>query len=138
MKNIFIKTLLLVILVSASSYGFPKGYVPQIGEVLHYKLFVMGMYVGDTQIKVEKKIKFEGKNCFYIINETKSTPEISKKFYPLHDIHIIYLDEKTLLPLKVIKKLNEGTYKNNVSLRFHRDKKEFFFKDLHNKKGKVI
>ena len=136
----FIRSLLFFTLISISSIvnANAKSYVPQVGEILQYKMFVMGMYVGDTTITIKKTIKFEGKKCFYIISETKSTPEIAKKFYPLHDVHIIYLDVKTLLPVKCLKKLNEGTYKNNVSISFYRDKKEYFFKDRDDKKGRIV
>ncbi len=136
------KSLVLILslfVFSAQSYGAPEKYTPKVGETIRYNMYTLGMHVAVSTLSVEGKVFIDGKEYYHVRFETKSTPEISDTFYPLHDVHNAYLDPKTLLAVKYDKKLSEGNYQNHVFLKFYRNKKKFFAKDqIDFKKGKMV
>ena len=106
------------------AYTLPKHY-----EILKYKVRAEGVYLGYLTIKIQK-ISSKKYKAITIMEMDKN---LSRKFnYYLKDILTTYfevLPNGDIRPLKLIKDIHEGKWKDKVTLTFDHKHKRIFFVD---------
>lgn len=89
------------------------------GEVVMMKVFytTLGMYVGAGKATFTTSLeKYNGKITYHCVGEGK-TYSFFDNFFKVRDRYETYIDTVTMLPLKFIRNIEEGSYKkyNNVT-----------------------
>jgi len=133
------KRLLLTITIIGLTFNlfgetkFPKK------ELLRFKINVFGIHVGYQDMILHGIQNVNGKKLLYATAETHSIPSIEKTFnYVLHDVIHVWMDPKTFMPVKVVKNIHEGNWKNKVTITINQEKRTAIYKDKKNPKGTLI
>jgi len=100
--GLFVLTCLSVLPLEGSQF--------KIGEKLKYSIYAGGFKVGYQTIEVRSIDQLRNREV-YVITGRSWTSSFVSVFYRLDDYWKIYVDTKTLLPLRVEKDMSEGTKK---------------------------
>ena len=92
-----------------------------VGETLIYNASFSGIPSGIGSLNVVKKDTIQNKITFHIQFKAK-TSGITNFLFPINNIINIWLDEKSLLPVRIEKKISEGNYKYFKEINFFKDK----------------
>lgn len=89
------------------------------GEVVMMKVFytTLGMYVGAGEATFTTTLeKYNGRQAYHCVGEGRSY-SFFDNFFKVRDRYETYIDTATMLPLKFIRNIEEGSYKkyNNVT-----------------------
>ncbi len=89
------------------------------GEVITFKVFysTMGAYIGAGEAVFSTTLeRFNGKTVYHHLGEGK-TYSFFDNFFKVRDRYESYVDTSTLLPIKFVRNIEEGSYKkyNNVT-----------------------
>ncbi len=124
---------LMIIGINLNSFAetdFPKK------ELLRFKINVFGIHVGFQDMILHGIKNVNGKKLLYATASTRSIPAIEKSFnYILNDVIHVWMDPKTFLPLKIIKNIHEGNWKNKVIITINQKEKTALYKDKRNLNG---
>jgi len=108
-----------------------------IGEHFRYKIKVFGIHVGYQDMFIKGYQTIKGRRLLYAVADTKSLPEIQSTFkYSLHDVMHVWMDPATLLPVLIKKEIQEGNWKNSVTIEIDQSAKTAIYYDKRNTKGK--
>jgi hypothetical protein len=67
---------------------------------------------------------YEGTKCYYIKSTTSLIPEIEEQFdYDYEDIIYSYIDYNTLLPVKIVKDVQQGDYIDDIEIYLDQENK---------------
>lgn len=122
-----------LLLQSTAASGTPF----QKGEKIIFKIRVFGIHVGNQTMSFHGKTLLNGKEVLYATADTRSLPYIEKTFnYKLHDVMHVWMDPGTLLPVKVFKDIQEGNWKNKVTIMIDQSKNTAIYYDKRTPKGK--
>jgi hypothetical protein len=96
-----------------------KNLAFQAGEEVTMKVFynAMGVYIGAGEATFTTTLeKFNGKDTYHCVGEGKSY-SFFDHFFKVRDRYETYIDTATMLPMKFIRNVNEGSQKiyNNVT-----------------------
>ena len=89
------------------------------GEWCKFRVHYGFVTAGYASIKVNAEILLD-KPVFHIIGQG-STTGVSKWFFYVEDYYQSYIDRSTQLPLKFIRKINEGGYTKDLEIDFNRE-----------------
>lgn len=116
-----------VIIISISSFSLKadgefcgiKNNAFKEGEVVKMKVYytTLGMYVGAGEATFTTTLeKYNGKQAYHCVGDGKTYPFFDN-FFKVRDRYETYIDTATMLPLKFIRNVEEGNYKqyNNVT-----------------------
>ncbi len=94
------------------------------GEKISYKLMSFLGHVGNQTLGVLDITEYEGTKCYYLKSITSLIPEIEEQFnYDYEDIIYSYVDYKTLLPIKIIKDVQQGDYIDDIEINLDQENK---------------
>jgi hypothetical protein len=111
----------LLCIILFISYSSGKTYPFTEGESLYYKALFSGIEAGQGALKVIGKDTINNISVLHVRFSAKTHGFIDK-IYPINDVINIWLDEHSLLPIKVEKHISEGKYnKNKQILLNHND-----------------
>ena len=127
MKKVFLFVLFCnVFLLSAQKKAYDDG--EWLNYRVHYGFITAGyavLEVNDTQLK--------GNDVYHVKGEGR-TIGISKWFFDVEDYYQTYIDKADEVPLRFIRKIDEGGYTKDIQIDFdHRSGKAL----IHNKKYKT-
>ena len=96
-------------------------------EKLHYKASFGGVDVATATLKSKKIKNIQNQDILRIEFIAKSKPSL-KYIFPINDKIVIDIDLKTWQPLKVDKKIREGSYRQNSFSTYDHKNKMFIYK----------
>ena len=97
-------------------------------EMLLYNASFGGVDVATATLKSKKFKNIQNQDILRIEFKAKSKPSL-KYIFPINDKIIIDVDLNTWQPLKVNKKIREGSYKQNSLSTYDHKNKMFFYKE---------
>ncbi|MBN1897628.1 MAG: DUF3108 domain-containing protein [Spirochaetes bacterium] len=100
----------------------------KVGEYLEYKIYALGIPVARQKSKVLKMTNMNNRPTYHIHTDIKTLAAISK-IYHLHDKIDCFVDKETLLPVLITTSVNEGKWKNYITLAINQEEREVFYKD---------
>ena len=92
------------------SFLFGTNIPFKVGETLSYQASFSGLDAATGKLKVIEKEIVNDISTFHV-RFTARTHGFADYLFPIHDVIDLWLDDKTLLPVKVIKNISEGNYK---------------------------
>jgi hypothetical protein len=100
---------------AAKTFDLQKQHAFLVGEKLSYKIHYGMITAGEATIEVKEKKRVNGKNTYHMVGTGKSVG-MAEWFFKTRDRYETFMDEKTLLPAKFIRDVNEGGYiiKRNI------------------------
>ena len=127
MKNIFLVVLLFSgFIVSAQKKAYGEG------EWLSYRVHYGFITAGYAVLEVDNTRLYD-KEVYHVKGEGKTTG-ISKWFFNVEDYYQTYIDQEEELPLRFIRKIDEGGYTKDIQIDFdHKTGKAW----VHDKKHKT-
>ncbi len=96
-------------------------------EVLNYSAYFSGIHVANATLKSKQKKDLNNKDILNIEFQAKSRSSV-KYIFPINDIISIDVETENWEPIRVEKKLREGTYIHNSVAEFNHDERKFIFK----------
>jgi len=90
------------------------------GEKLQFSIHAASFYVGRQIIEFEKTSQYGAVDVYKLNGHSKTSPFISI-FYRLDDKWLVFMDKKTLLPLRVEKDMVEGKSRGYVTYTIDQD-----------------
>ena len=93
-----------------------------IGETLIYNASFSGIPAGRATLKVIKEDNIQNKKTFHIQFKAK-TSGITNYLFPINNTIDIWLDQKSLLPIRIKEKISEGKYKKSMELNYFENKR---------------
>ncbi len=106
------------------------------GEFLKYRIHYGPLNAGISTIEV-KNAKIAGRDHFHIVGKGWTTGVV-KTFFKVSDRYESYIDKKTGLPTKFIRKIDEGGYTKDKELVFNHSSKQVFVNNKKHKKTQYI
>ncbi len=121
----FIRSILLLVCLCGfqlkpdDDFCGTKNIAFQAGESVTFKVFysTLGMYIGAGEATFTTALeRFSGKITYHCIGDGKSYPFFDN-FFKVRDRYETYIDTSTMLPVKFIRNVSEGSIKiyNNVT-----------------------
>jgi len=113
---------------------FPKVEKPQAklfpGEKLTYKIFYLGLPVGEAIAQINEIVTVNGRRA-YPIDVTVHSYRAIDFLYKVRDEHRSFLDVETFASLKYEKKIHEGRKKQHEIIEYDQDRHtaSYFFPD---------
>ncbi len=92
-----------------------------VGETLLYRASFSGINAAEASLNVINKIVIENDSVYHVRFLAKSKGPIHYLF-PINDEINLWLDAKTLLPIKIHENINEGNFKSSRTIQFNRKK----------------
>jgi hypothetical protein len=95
------------------------------GELLRYKAYYTSslLYLPAGEVSFKTKLeKFNSKTCWHLIG-TGQTYKSYDWFFRVRDVYESYVDTTTMLPLKFLRDVHEGSYKLYHNVSFKHDQK---------------
>ena len=97
------------------SFSFGLSVPFKVGEALQYKASFSGIDAATAKLEVINKEMIQSTSTFHV-RFSASTHSFADYLFPIRDVIDIWLDEKTLLPVKIVKNISEGSYKKKNSI----------------------
>jgi len=110
------------------------------GETITYKLSALIGQIGNQTFEVLDIMDYNGVKCYYVKSTTTLLPEIEEQFnYNYEDIIYAYIEYNSMLPIKVIKDINQGSYNDDVEIIFdQKNKKGVYTSQKKSPEGKEL
>lgn len=106
------------------------------GETIKYKIVVMGIHVGYQEMTFKGPVEVDGRTLLYAVADTKSLSIIQTMFrYSLHDVIHVWMDPRTLLPVRVLKEIQEGSWTDRVTVDIDQGARTALYRDKRNPGG---
>jgi hypothetical protein len=125
MRNIF-TILLIACFFSLSAYAeggiLRKRKTEHLKYVIHYG-FIRG---GKASLKLRSE-RYKGKDVHHLILSGRTTG-ITNSMFGVKNTYESFVDKETLLPIKAIRNIKEGSYKRYNELLFDREKNKVYSK----------
>ncbi|MDR2733169.1 MAG: DUF3108 domain-containing protein [Spirochaetota bacterium] len=126
---------LLIICPQAGSAAFPF----QQGETIRFQIKVFNIEVGYQDMTFLGETTLNGRRALHAIAVTKSLDSIRSMFnYSLHDVNEVWMDPDTLLPLRVTRDIQEGTWTDKVAIDMDQAGKTARYTDKRTPDGVII
>ena len=104
-----------------SIYVFAQTETPyKIGEKCIYSIYFGPIDVGVGKLEIIDSMKINNTNTFHVIGSGK-TNRFFDLFFKVRDTYETYINTTTLLPLRFIRKVNEGGHIINQDYLFLHD-----------------
>ncbi len=87
----------------------------QVGETLHYQASFSGIDAATGKLEVLGKKSLGDSSAFHV-RFSAETHGFADYLFPIKDVIDLWLDEKTLYPMKIVKDINEGKYKKKTNI----------------------
>ncbi len=107
-----IKTFIMLLSVTLV---FPFNEKLNVGEVLKYQASFSNINAGEGSLKV-LRIEKIGEVEAYHVQFKANTEGFMNKVFPIRDVIDIWLDKKSLLPLRIKSSIKEGRYKKEKDI----------------------
>ncbi len=130
------KVVAFIISFFAFIYCSAQEHNYKIGEFLKYRIHYGPLNAGISTIEV-KNAKIAGRNHFHIVGKGWTTGVV-KTFFKVSDRYESYIDKKTGLPTKFIRKIDEGGYTKDKELVFNHSSKQVFVNNKKHRKTQYI
>ena len=128
-KNIFFITVCTIFITISCLFVTNAGASQfMVGEKLKYSIYAGGIKVGYQTIEV-RSIDRLGKHEVYVLTGRSWTSAFVSIFYRLDDNWKIYIDKKSLLPLRVEKDMLEGTKEGMLIYDLDQDNRKVIIRD---------
>ncbi len=92
----------------------------KVGEEITYLVHYGLMDAGIAKIKVEELAKVDGRMTYHMVGTGQSAGMVHW-FFPTKDKYETYIDQKTLLPLRFVRDVNENGYIIKQNIKFDRN-----------------
>lgn len=110
-----------------------------VGERIRFKVNVMGYHVGFQDMHLKEMVTENGRRLLHAVADTRSLPFVKQLFnYELHDVFHVWMDARTLRPVRIRKIVREGSWRNKVLINIDQEKGRAVYYDKRNRKGAVI
>ncbi len=119
-----------------SVYSHSQLHNYQDGEFLKYRIRYSFVNAGISTLQV-KEVNLRGRKHFHVIGKGWTTGLIGT-FFKVEDRYESYIDEKTSLPIKFIRKIDEGGYTKDKELAFNFSAKRVLINDKKHQKKQYI
>jgi Protein of unknown function (DUF3108) len=99
-----------------------KNTTTQDGEFVTMRVFytTLGMYIGAGEANFSTTLeRINGKPVYHFVGEGKGYPFFDK-FFKVRDRYESYTDTATMLPIRFIRNVEEGSYKKQEDITFNR------------------
>ena len=108
----------IIILCFSFSFLLCQNIPFQIGEKLLFNASFSGLNAANASLEIIEKSKINNKNVYHIKFIAQSKGAINYLF-PISDEIDLWLDEETLLPVRIHENINEGNYKRFRIVNFN-------------------
>tara|TARA_A100001015_G_scaffold278559_1_gene338880 strand:+ start:1582 stop:2304 length:723 start_codon:yes stop_codon:yes gene_type:complete len=115
-KTTLIKKILFPIFFN---FIFGESLHLNVGETLLYSASFRNIYVANANLKILRKEVIGSDSVYHVRFTAKSEGPINYIF-PIDDEINLWLDAKTLLPVKIDEKISEGNLKRSTKIHFNR------------------
>lgn len=106
------------------------------GESIRFQIKVFGLHVGYQDMTFTGPVTLNGRRLYHAVADTKSLDFIKTTFnYSLHDVIQVWMDPETLLPVRVYKDIQEGSWTDKVSIDIDQRTKIALYRDKRNPQG---
>ncbi|HOG63922.1 MAG TPA: DUF3108 domain-containing protein [Spirochaetota bacterium] len=123
---------LILILSPSKAAAFP--FSP--GEVIRFQIKVFGLHVGYQDMKFTGPVMLNGRRVLHAVADTRSLESIKSAFnYSLHDVIEVWMDPVTLLPIRVYKDIQEGSWTDKVTIDIDQNNRTALYRDKRNPNG---
>lgn len=132
----------LILLTLISLLSLPAGtatgqalpFTP--GETIRFQIKVFGLHVGYQDMTFTGPVTLNGRRLLHAVADTKSLDSIKATFnYSLHDVIHVWMDPDTLLPVRVYKDIQEGSWTDKVTIDIDQNSKTALYRDKRNPNG---
>ena len=114
------RTFLLLFLISVN-YIFSQSHIPyKLGEKCSYSIYFGPIEVGTGELEVVENTKINKTNTLHIVGKGK-TNRFFDLFFKVRDTYETYINVDKLVPIKFIRKVNEGGHIINQRYNFFHD-----------------
>lgn len=125
MKNVFL--LLLLFITSFTSWSQESSF--KDGEWFKFRLSYSGWFkAGEATLQVNEDV-YNNKSVYHIKGEGVTTG-MTKLFFGVEDNYETYVDKKTILPYRFVRKIDEGGHTKDKVIAFDQKKKKAEVFDL--------
>jgi hypothetical protein len=125
----------LVLTLPAGMQALP--FTP--GESIRFQIKVFGILVGYQDMTFTGPTILNGKRVLHAIADTKSLDSIKNTFnYSLHDVIEVWMEPETLLPVRIYKDIQEGSWTDKVTIDIDQKAKTAIYRDKRNQTGARI
>jgi len=104
---------------ATKTFALQKEHAFLVGEKLSFRIHYGLINAGEATIEVKEKKRINGKNTYHMVGTGRSVG-MAEWFFKTRDRYETFMDEKTLLPLKFIRDVNEGGYIIKRNIDFNR------------------
>jgi hypothetical protein len=128
LRNYLLRKIICGIFFLFSLAGFLKGEELRIGEKLIYKIKLLGLPAGTQTLHLTELKEINGKRVYRVFYELKSSKFLSR-FYRLHDVIYVEMDQETFFPLFIEKHIQEGKYWNHIQAKIDLEQRKIKVKE---------
>jgi hypothetical protein len=109
--------LFIVLFLIAPQAGSASNFPFTVGETLRFQIRVFNIHVGFQDMTFKGETMLNGRRVLHAVADTRSLDSIKTMFnYSLHDVIEVWMDPVTLLPVRVFKDIQEGTWTDKVTI----------------------
>lgn len=100
------------------------------GEKIRFQIKVFNIHVGFQEMTFMGEKTLNGKRVLHAVADTKSLDSIKTTFkYSLHDVNEVWMDPVTLLPVRVTRDIQEGTWTDKITIDIDQAQKTSRYSD---------
>ncbi|MBM3330001.1 MAG: DUF3108 domain-containing protein [Calditrichaeota bacterium] len=104
--------MIMMILMPASLWGEPSAAPYAVGERLDFKIYFEFILGGEANMSIKSIEEVEGKTCFQLVSEARSTPTVDL-MYKVRDRIEAWCDTSGGQSRRYVKRLREGRWKDD-------------------------
>jgi hypothetical protein len=119
--------LLFFLVVSLVPASGPHPF--SIGEKIHYKIYGAGLYLGNQEVELQSMETLDGAEVYRLWGRTTGT-KIVNMIYHLDDKWMVFINRKSLLPMRMEKTIWEGKKKGFVVYEIDQEMQQVLVKNI--------
>ncbi len=128
------KTLFILVIIATTQWSFSQQRAFGAGEWFKFKMSYSNfLKAGNATLSV-KSTTLDDRGVYHVVGKGWTTGMI-KWFFKVEDRYETYMDRRTILPYKFVRKIDEGGHTKDVEIEFDQENKKAYVNDKkHNKK----
>ena len=110
---------LFFIFLLTPSLAFTQKEIPyKVGEYSAFDVSFGAIIVGYAELEIVEEVLIDSVTTLHIVGKGKTAPFFDW-FFKVRDVYETFLDTSSLLPIKFIRDINEGSYSKKQNYLFH-------------------
>jgi len=139
MKAFARASILLIALFIVFPQAARAAYPFRAGETIRFTIKVFNIEVGYQDMTFLGEATLNGRRVLHATAVTKSLDSIKTMFnYSLHDVNEVWMDPDTLLPIRIARDIQEGSWTDKVSIDMDQARKTARYTDKRSPDGVAI